>query len=97
MGTKEGKVLQHLGIVAWICDEIGIVEHIDELVKGPRRKVSVGTAVKAMVINALGFTGRALYLTPHFYNSRPVDLLFGEGLSAEDLNDDSLGTALEAL
>ena len=43
-----------------------------------RRKVSVGQAVKAMISNALGLSGRALYLTKRFYASRPVDLLIGE-------------------
>jgi transposase len=50
-----------------------------------------------MILNALGFSGRALYLTPRFYKSRPVDVLVGEGLTAEHLNDASLGTALDAL
>ncbi|MCF7928667.1 MAG: IS1634 family transposase [Spirochaetales bacterium] len=97
MAKKEGKLLQHLGIVAGICKEIGIAEKIDELVERPKRKVSVGKATEAMIVNALGFTGRALYLTPQFYKSRPTELLLGEGIKAEDLHDDSLGTALEAL
>ena len=57
----------------------------------------MGTAVKAMILNALGFTGRALYLTPEFYRTRPVDVLLAEGIRAEDLHDDCLGTALDAL
>lgn len=97
MQKKEGKLLQHLGIVAGVCNEIGIAEKIDELVQRPKRKVSVGKAAEAMIINALGFTGRALYLTPQFYKGRPTELLLGDEIHAEDLHDDCLGTALESL
>ena len=89
--------LDHLGIVAGVCHEIGLIEQIDAYVGPTRRKVSVGEAVQAMVINALGFVGRPLYLTPEFFSNKPVDLLIRPGLAAEDLNDDSLGRALDAL
>ena len=93
----ENRVIQHVGLISGICDESGLVELIDERVHQPRRVVSVGQAVKAMILNALGFSGRALYLTPRFYKNRPVDVLVGDGLTAEHLNDASLGTALDAL
>ncbi len=89
--------LDHLGIVAGICDEIGLVEQIDRLIPAPRRLVSVGQAVKAMIINALGFVSRPLYLTPEFFAHKPVEWLIGPGIKAEMLNDDSLGRALDAL
>ena len=72
MAKKEGKLLQHLGIVAGICKEIGIAEKLDELVDRPKRKVSVGKATEAMIVNTLGFTGRTLYLTPQFYKGAPM-------------------------
>jgi transposase len=50
-----------------------------------------------MVLNVLGFASSALYLTPQFFANKPVDLLICEGLQAEDLNDDSLGRALDRL
>lgn len=50
--------LDHLGIVAGVCREIGLVEQIDHLVGPSERQVSVGEAVQAMVLNALGFTDR---------------------------------------
>lgn len=89
--------LDHLGIVAGICEQIGLIEQIDGRVPDTGRKVSVGQAVQAMVINGLGFVGRALYLTPEFYRSKPIDLLIGEGIEAGDLNSDSLGKALDHL
>lgn len=89
--------LDHLGIVAGVCREIGLIEMIDEQVGHEDRKVSVGQATQAMVLNGLGFSSRALYLTPEFFANKPVDLLIGEGITAEMLNDDSLGRALDAL
>ena len=97
MAEAEGKLIQHLGIVAGVCEELELTKLIDAHIQKQKRKVSVGTAVKAMILNALGFSGRALYLTPGFYRTRPVDVLLGEGIRAEDLHDDSLGTALDAL
>jgi len=87
--------LDHLGIVAGICDEIGLVDVIDAQIGETGRKVSVGQAVKAMILNGLGFVSRPLYLTPEFFSNKPVDLLVGENIEAEDLNDDCLGRALK--
>ena len=95
--TYSTQRLDHLGIVAGICQQIGLVEQIDTYVGSTERKVSVGEAVQAMVLNALGFVESALYLTPEFFDNKPVDLLIREGLTAEDLNDDSLGRALDML
>jgi transposase len=95
--TTEIKHIDHLGLVAAVCDEAGIVDLINGCVGKDGRKVSVGHAVKAMVLNALGFTARALYLTPMFYTHRPVQLLIGDEIEAHDLNESSLGTALDAI
>ena len=54
--------LDHLGIVAGICDEIGLVGQIDRLVPAPRRQVSVGQAVKAIILNAFGIEHRFVHL-----------------------------------
>ena len=48
-------------------------------------------------MNALGFTGRALYLTPMFFRNRAVELLIDPDLTADNLNDASLGTPLDVL
>ena len=95
--TYSTQRLDHLGIVAGICQQIDLVEQIDTYVGATERKVSVGEAVQAMVLNALGFVESALYLTPEFFDNKPVGLLIREGLTAEDLNDDSLGRALDML
>jgi transposase len=89
--------IDHLGIVAGISREIGLVETIDEKVGQTGRKVSCGEAVLAMVLNALGFTGRALYLMPDYMKNKPVDLLVRADLKPEDFNDDTLGRSLDDL
>ena len=71
------KRLDHLGIVAGVIDEIGLVEKIDELIPpAPQRIVSCGNAVKAMILNALGFVSRPLYMHPQFFSGKPVEHLF---------------------
>ena len=93
------KQLDHLGLVAGMCDELGIVDLIDRLIPQDKEKrtVSIGQAVKAMVLNGLGFTNRALYLIPLFFQGKPVERLIGAGIEAEHLNDDVLGRALDAI
>jgi transposase len=87
--------LDHLGIVAGVCREAGIAEWLDKQVGESRRDVSVGTAVVAMILNGLGFANRQLYLVPQFFANKPVGHLLGEGITADMLNDDSLGRALD--
>jgi hypothetical protein len=55
----------HLGLVAGIVDEIGIVEIINEEVSiEPGEIVTAGQVVKSIILNGLGFVSRALYLFP---------------------------------
>lgn len=89
--------IDHLGIVAGICQEIGLIEEIDHQVGESEQKVSCGQGAQAIVLNALGFSSRALYLMPDYMHNKPVDVLIGPGLVAEDFNDDSLGRSLDAL
>lgn len=91
--------LDHLGIVAGTCRELRIAERIDDLIanKDPRRVVSCGQAVVAMIINGLGFVGRTLYMTPEFFANKPVQRLFDKDITAEDLNDNALGKALDEI
>ncbi|MCB0213919.1 MAG: DUF4277 domain-containing protein, partial [Anaerolineae bacterium] len=76
----ETQRLDHLGIVAGICQRINLIKLIDGSLPSPmERKVSCGQATQAMVLNALGLTGRALYLMPEYMENKPVDLLIGAG------------------
>ncbi len=88
--------MDHLGIVAGVCQEIGLVEEIDKIVGVKENQiVTTGEAIMAMIINALGFVNKPLYLFPEFMRNKPIELFFREGLRPEDFNDDTLGRALE--
>lgn len=95
--TYETQRIDHLGIVAGICQEISLIQTIDAQVKASDRKVSCGQGTQAMILNALGFVGRALYLMPDYLHNKPVDLLIDPDLNAEDFNDDTLGRCLDDL
>lgn len=57
------KNIDHLRIVTGLIDKIGIVETINsKLGIDGREKISLGTVVKAILINGLGFVSRPLYL-----------------------------------
>ena len=67
--------LEHLGLVAGMYDELGIGDLLDKLIPQytDKRIVSIGQVVKAMVLNGLGFSNRALYLTAHFFENKPFE------------------------
>ena len=91
--------LDHLGLVAGMVDELGLVELIDAVIiqDHEQRVVSVGQCVKAMVLNGLGFINRALYLMPHFFKDKPIERLLGQGIEAEHLNDDTIGRSMDTI
>lgn len=91
--------LDHLGLVAGMYDELGISEVLDRSIRQDttQRQVTVGQAVKALVLNGLGFINRALYLLPQFFADKPTERLIGPGVLPEHLNDDVLGRALDSL
>jgi transposase len=94
----EIKNLDHLGIVAGIIDEIGIVEKVNELLgTDSREKINCGEVVKAIILNGLGFVAQPLYLFANFFKDKAVERLLGEGVKAEDLNDDKLGRVMDKL
>lgn len=92
-------MLNHLGLVSAMVDELGIVEWIDHVLPKDQEKqiVSYGQAVKAMILNGLGFNQRTLYLTPLFFQDKPVERLIGQGIESRHLNDDLLGRTLDAV
>ncbi|NEO33835.1 MAG: DUF4277 domain-containing protein [Symploca sp. SIO3C6] len=66
------KTLNHLGIIAGIIDEIGIVEIINDLVgMEPKEIINAGVVVKAIILNGLGFVSRPLSLFPQFFAVSP--------------------------
>jgi transposase len=91
--------VDHHGIVAAVCQDLGIKDKINAaLGSGDRQRVvSAGTSVVAMILNRLGFTNRRLYLTPQFFSNKPVERLLGEAIKASDLTAHTLGQTLDEI
>jgi transposase len=100
MQTSESYVnerLDHLGLVAGVCEEIGLAAYLDRLAGETNHHVSMGTATVAMILNGLGWSLRRLYLVPQFFANKPVGHLLGPEIEAADLNDDCLDRTLDWL
>lgn len=97
--TYRSQVLDHLGLVAGMFDELGIGDVLDHAThQNPEmRDLTVGEAVKAMVLNGLGFINQALYLVPRFFQNKPTSRLISPRVAPKQLNDDALGRALDTL
>ncbi len=80
-----------------MIDELCLVNEIDSLmsVQSKERDLSVGTICKALIINGLGFVQRTLYMVPSFFEDKPIELLLGEGVRTDQLNDTTIGRALD--
>ncbi|MCL6441909.1 MAG: IS1634 family transposase [Alicyclobacillus sp.] len=81
-----------------LCEEIDFVDTIDRLLQwdSARCTLSPGQRIEALVINIL--SGRdPLYQVRGFYQDQDVELLFGQGVTADALNDDALARALDKL
>jgi transposase len=79
--------IEHLGLVSAMFNELEIERVVNQALgyESGSRIISPGQALKAMVLNGLGFAGRRLYLTPHFFENKPVESLIGTGIKAEHL------------
>ena len=90
--------IDHLGIIAGIVDQIGLVEIVNaEIGENSQEKISAGIVVKAMILNGLGFVSAPLYLFSKFFEAKALEHLLGEGIKAKDLNDDKLARVLDKL
>ena len=89
-----GQVLDHLGLVSSVSSRLQLIEKVDARIKVSKdngAKVTMGQRVAAMILNGLGFTNDRLYLFPQFLENKPIGRLLGQGLSANDFNDDAVG------
>ena len=88
--------LDHLGLIAGICDDLEIENIIDSMIeKDVREKVSAGQIVKAIILNGLGFLSKPLYLFPQYFQDKPVEKLLGPGIKPEEINDDKIGRVMD--
>jgi len=90
--------LDHLGLIACMIKDFGLIRMIDaRLVPDEQEEITPGEAVAGMILNGLGFANRPLSLTPQFFTNKPLDLLFRPGVRAEMFNRFKLGRTLEAI
>ena len=88
--------LDHLGVIAAVIKDLGLIDMINaRLVPDPQEVLTPGEAVAGMILNGLGFANRPLSLTPQFFASKPLDLLFHDGMRAEMFNRFKLGRTLD--
>lgn len=98
MPELQVETLDHLGLVAGVIDELGLVELTNELLPPHEQNcISSGQVLKAMLLNCFGFLSAPLYLFSHFFESKPVAHLLGPGIEASHLNDDRIGRLLDSL
>jgi len=88
--------LDHLGLIASVINDLGLVNVIDARLKPDEQEaITPGEAVKGMILNGLGFANRPLSLTPQFFAGKPLDLLFRPGVEASMFNRFKLGRTLD--
>ena len=88
--------LDHLGLVSSVIKDLQIVDMIDSRIKpDEQEEITTGEAVAGMIINGLGFSNRPLSLTPQFFENKPLDLFFREGVEASMFNRFKLGRSLD--
>jgi transposase len=92
-------VMDHLGLVAGMFDKLGIGDVIDQATQQhpELRNLTVGEAVKAMVLKGLRFINQALYLLPRFFQHQPTYRLMSPRMAPAQLNDDAVDRALDTL
>src|SRR3989475_10098605 len=88
--------LDHLGLIAAVINDLGLVSIIDaRLTPDEQEAITPGEAIKGMILNGLGFANRPLSLTPQFFANKPLDLLFRPGVEAAMFNRFKLGRTLD--
>lgn len=96
MGSVKVERIDHLGIVAGVTQDLGIIEMIDSrITPDEREEITTGEAIAGMIINGLGFSDRPMSLTPQFFEGKALDILIREGITPDMLNRFKLGRSLD--
>jgi transposase len=97
MPEVEVKDVDALVVVGDIWDGLGLTEALNAVLGEHKDQgLTTGLALKALVLNIVG--GRdALYRVQRWAERVPLDLVVGEGVRAEQLNDSSLARHLDRL
>ncbi len=91
--------LDHLGLVAGFCKDVGIEETVNKRIPkiSHKSKISNGKLLTAMILNGLGFFSRTLHMYPEYFSEKPTERLLGEGILPSHINDDVMGRFLDSL
>lgn len=90
--------VSHLGLISGLIDQLQICECIDTCIPKTRpNHVSHGLAVKALLLNCLGFTERRLYILPEFFEDIAPERLLGSGVKPEHLNQYLFGETFDRI
>src|SRR4029077_19470121 len=96
MASVHVERLDHLGLIASMIKDVGLIRLIDaRLVPDVQEEITPGEAVAGWRLNWLGVANKPLTLTPQFFANKPLDLLFREGVHAEMFNRFKLGRTLD--
>jgi transposase len=97
-GRAKIEKIDHLGIVAGVIRELRIIETIDKLIgTDDKETITTGETVAGMILNGLGFTSRALSLTPQFFETKAVGRLIREKIEPKNLDRFKLGRSLDKI
>src|SRR5918911_1076752 len=87
--------VQHLPIIKAYADQLGLVSLINHYVP-TEMEVDAGTVVLALVLDTL--SGRSpLYRLEEFFAQQDIELLLGQAIPPQALNDDTAGRVLDRL
>ena len=96
METITVERLDHLGVVAGVIKDLGIIEQIDaQILTDEQEEITTGEAIAGMIVNGLGFSNRPISLTPQFFENKPVELLFRQRVRPKHFNRFKLGRSLD--
>jgi hypothetical protein len=87
MESVRVECLDHVGVIAAVIKDLGIIDRLDaRLVPDRQEEIMPGAAVAGMMLNGFGFANRPLSLTPQFFAHTPLVWLLHEGIHAEMFN-----------
>jgi len=91
--------IDNLGLVAGMCDEIGLSDIIDQAcgTQAKNKHLTFGQCVKCMILNGLGFVSRTLYLYSEYFEDKPIDHFLNTAVEPEQIDDNVLGRTLDKL
>jgi transposase len=96
MGSVKVERIDHLGIVAGVIQDLGIIDMMNSRIPPDEREyVTTGEAIAGMIINGLGFSDRPISLTPQFFQGKALGILIRDGITPDMLNRFKLGRSLD--